>query len=136
MVEEQFFVEEPEFLKKINDLNDRNVVVENTENNSDAGTFCACEQQASSSNSLNEFNNMHCNLTDNTEQCTDSQSSSGKYIQYESCYQSLRRRRSVHFPPQINKRSISDNDDLVDFQPLAYSNDVNDTGKEVNIFSD
>lgn len=133
MAEEQLFVKEPEFFKKINDLNDRNVVVDKNENNTNARTFCACEQQASSSDSLNEFNNRHCNLTDSTEQCTGSQSSSGKNMQYESCYQSVIKRRSVHFSNQINKRSISDNDDLVDFQPLAYSDNVTNTETEVNI---
>ncbi|XP_052063299.1 von Willebrand factor D and EGF domain-containing protein-like [Mytilus californianus] len=127
MVEEQLFVEEPTFLKKDNDVYEQNVVVDNNENNPDLRTFCACEEQAGSTDSLDDFNSVHCNLTDSTEQCSDSSSSSGSYVQYTSCLQPLRRRRSVNVPHRISKRSLNNNDDKVDFQPLTYSDDVNET---------
>ncbi|CAC5375044.1 unnamed protein product [Mytilus coruscus] len=127
MVEEQLFVEEPTFLKKGNDVYEQIVVVDNNENNPDLRTFCACEQQAGSTDSLDDFNSVHCNLTDSTEQCSDSSSSSGSYVQYTSCLQPLRRRRSVNVPHKISKRSLNNNDDEVDFQPLTYSDDVNET---------
>ncbi|VDI39774.1 Hypothetical predicted protein [Mytilus galloprovincialis] len=129
MVEEQLFVEEPEFLKKDNDVYEQIVVVENIESNPNLKTFCACEQQAGSTDSLDDFNSVHCNLTDSTEQCSGSPSSSGAYVQ--SCFQPLRKRRSVNFPHKLSKRSLKNNDDEIDFKPLAYSDDVNETEIEL-----
>ncbi|XP_071151614.1 von Willebrand factor D and EGF domain-containing protein-like, partial [Mytilus edulis] len=127
MVEEQLFVEEPTFLKKDNDVYEQIVVVENIESNPNLKTFCACEQQAGSSDSLDDFNSVHCNLTDSTEQCSGSPSTSSAYVQYQSCFQPLRKRRSVNFPHKLSKRSLNNNDDEIDYKPLAYSDDVNET---------
>ncbi|XP_076109588.1 uncharacterized protein LOC143078620 [Mytilus galloprovincialis] len=120
MNEEQLFVTEPDFLKTCNDSHDPIVTVDNNANNPNLGTFCACEQQRGSSQSSNG----HCNLTQINEQCSESQSSSSAYVHYTRCSQSQRRRRAVDLS---NRQILSDNDDFVDFQPLTYSNDVNDT---------
>ncbi|CAC5386360.1 unnamed protein product [Mytilus coruscus] len=130
MVDEQLFVEEPEFLKQINDAYNSIFIVVNNKNNPNLATCCTCEQQASSNDSLDDFNSVNCNLTDSSEQCLDSSSSYGSYVQYESCLPPLRRRRSVNFPHEISKRSLSYDDDVVDFQPLIYSDDVNETETE------
>ncbi|CAC5375040.1 TN [Mytilus coruscus] len=130
MVDEQLFVEEPEFLKKIDVGYNSNVIVDNNKNNPNLATFCSCEQQAGSTDSLDDFNSINCNLTDSSEECLDSSSSSGSYVEYESCLQPLRRRRSVNFPHKISKRSLGNDDDVVDFQPLTYSDDVNETETE------
>ncbi|CAC5375043.1 unnamed protein product [Mytilus coruscus] len=132
MVDEQLFVEEPIFLKQINDAYNSIVIVDNNNNNPNLATFCTCEQQAGSTDSLDDVNSVNCNLTDNvnSEQCLDSSSSYGSYVQYESCLQPQRRRRSVNFPHEISKRSLSNDDDVIDFQPLTYSDDVNETETE------
>ncbi|XP_063442416.1 von Willebrand factor D and EGF domain-containing protein-like [Mytilus trossulus] len=128
--DEQLFVEEPEFLKKINVENNSIVTVSNNKTNPSLATFCSCEQQAGSTESLDDINSINCNLTDSREECLDSSSSSGLYVQYESCSQPLRRRRSVQFPHKISKRSLGNDDDVVDFQPLTYSEEVNETDTE------
>lgn len=131
MSDEQLFVEEPEFLNKINVGNNSIVIVDNNTTNPNLATFCSCEQQAGSTESLDDINRITCNLTDSHEECLDSSSSSGSYVQYESCLQPLRRRRSVNFPHKISKRSLGNDDDVVDFQPLTYSDEVNETKTEV-----
>lgn len=131
MSDEQLFVPEPEFLKKINVGNNSIVIVDNNKTNPNLATFCSCEQQAGSTESLDDINSITCNLTDSREKCLDSSSSSGSYVQYESCLQPLRRRRSVNFPHKISKRSLGNDDDVVDFQPLTYSDEVNETNTEV-----
>ncbi|CAC5392015.1 unnamed protein product [Mytilus coruscus] len=124
MIEEQLFVTEPDFLKTCNDSHAPIVPVDNNANIPNLGTFCACEQQHDRSLSPNG----HCNLTQINEQCSESQSSSSAYVHYTRCPQSQRRRRAVD---SSNKQILSDNDDFVDFHPLTYSNDVNDTHTEI-----
>ncbi|CAG2226577.1 unnamed protein product [Mytilus edulis] len=75
MVKEQLFVEEPTFLKKGKAVDKHIIVVDNNEKNPNLRTYCACERQASSTNALDEFNSGDCNLTDSTEQCSDSSGS-------------------------------------------------------------
>lgn len=133
MVKEQLFVEEPKFLKKGKAVDKHIIVVDNNAKNPNLKTYCACERQASSTDALDEFNSGYCNLTDSTEKCSDSSGSFGSYVKYTSCLQPARRRRSLgNFPHRISKRSSSHNDDVVDFKPLKYSDDVNETDTKVD----
>lgn len=80
MENEQLFVQEPGF---IND--EFNVDLENTtsnKNNLTATTFCYCENQASSTESLDGFNIMQCNLTERTEFCASSSQSGNQINSY------------------------------------------------------
>lgn len=135
MVDEQLFNEEPEFLKTDNDANNSIVIVDNNQNNLDLATYCSCDHPYWSTDSLDDVNSVQCNLTESTEQCTDSSNSFDSFVQYNSCFQPLpqpqRRRRSANFPHKISKHSLNNNDDVVDFKPLIYSDDVNETEIEV-----
>lgn len=80
MENEQLFVQEPGF---IND--ELNVNLKNTPTNiSTATTFCSCKDQASNTESLNDFNIMHCNLTESTEFCSSSLQSGYKIHSYST----------------------------------------------------
>ncbi|XP_071174260.1 von Willebrand factor D and EGF domain-containing protein-like [Mytilus edulis] len=131
MVDEQLFNEEPEFLKSSNDEYNSIVIVDNNENNPDLATYCSCDHSYWSTDSLDDVNSVKCNLTESTEQCTEPSNSFDSFVQYDSCFQPLpqpqRRRRSINFPHKISKRSLNNNDDVVDFKPLIYSDDVNGT---------
>lgn len=134
MIEEQLFVDEPKFNASKN--NYQVVFMNDTDSNSNIGRFCTCEDQASSTDSLEDFYTVHCNLTESTEQCSSSDGSSDRSTQYTSCLQpDARQRRSLKYLHTLNKRSLDENDDFVDSQPLSYDEDVNDTEAEVQLYT-
>ncbi|CAC5416234.1 unnamed protein product [Mytilus coruscus] len=129
MINEQLFAEHPQFERGKQDGYSI-VVVDNTESNTHIGRFCACKDQASSTDSVDDFYTLHCNLTESTEQCSESDGFSDGTVHYASCSESLRKKRSLNFANQRRRRSVDENDDSVDFDSLTYDEDVNDTGIE------
>lgn len=130
MINEQLFTEHPQFERGKQDGYSI-VVVDTTESNTHIGRFCACKDQASSTDSVDDFYTLHCNLTESTEQCTESAGSSDGAVHYASCSQSFRKKRSLNFANQRRRRSVDEKDDNIDFGSLIYDEDVNDTGIEV-----
>ncbi|XP_076111119.1 von Willebrand factor D and EGF domain-containing protein-like isoform X1 [Mytilus galloprovincialis] len=129
MINEQLFTEHPQFERGKQDGYSI-VVVDTTESNTHIGRFCACKDQASSTDSVDDFYTLHCNLTESTEQCTESAGSSDGAVHYASCSQSFRKKRSLNFANQRRRRSVDEKDDNIDFGSLIYDEDVNDTGIE------
>ncbi|CAC5367711.1 unnamed protein product [Mytilus coruscus] len=95
-----------------------------TENN--FTRYCTCERQASSTIPLDDFNTVHCNLTESTEFCSESSITEEDTITsfYTSCSISKRKRRSVNSGDKIVRRSISKDDDVIDFPQLTYDDSV------------
>lgn len=116
MKDEQLFVEEPTFLSE-----DISVEVHNKKA---LAHYCVCDQEASSTVSLDDFNTLHCNLTEATDYCVEnSQSSTGSLSSfYTGCKDTVktRKRRSLI----TNSPSSIEGDDDFEFQPLTYENDV------------
>ncbi|CAC5411161.1 unnamed protein product [Mytilus coruscus] len=119
---------EPDFIK--DDLTVDILSTPASSTNSISKTFCACEDQASSTESLDDFNTIQCNLTESTEFCSSSQQSGNQINSYvTSCTTSKRKRRSPDYPSVV-RRSTADadeSDDVTDFEPLVYDEDTNST---------
>ncbi|XP_063435756.1 von Willebrand factor D and EGF domain-containing protein-like [Mytilus trossulus] len=116
MKDEQLFVEEPTFLSA-------DISVE-VHNKTALALYCVCDQEASSTVSLDDFNSLHCNLSEATDYCVEnSQSSTGSLSSfYTGCQDHVktRKRRSMI----TNSPSSIEGDDDFEFQPLTYENDV------------
>ncbi|XP_071168610.1 von Willebrand factor D and EGF domain-containing protein-like [Mytilus edulis] len=116
MNDEQLFVEEPTFLSE-------DISVE-VHNKTALAHYCVCDQEASSTVPLDDFNTLHCNLTEVTDYCIEnSQSSTGSLSSfYTGCKDNdkTRKRRSLI----TNSPSSLEGDDDFEFQPLTYENDV------------
>ncbi|XP_052090373.1 von Willebrand factor D and EGF domain-containing protein-like isoform X3 [Mytilus californianus] len=123
MLEEQLFSNEPVFLSYSVEENGNSV----TENNSTR--YCTCERQASSTDTLDDFNTVQCNLTESTEFCSESFKTEEDTISsfYTSCSISKRKKRSVNLLYKIVRRSISGDDDVIDLPPLTYDKSVFNT---------
>ncbi|CAC5411168.1 unnamed protein product [Mytilus coruscus] len=126
MTNEQLFVDEPDFIK--NDL------ILNLPNNpasiNNSTTFCTCEDQASSTESLDDLNSIQCNLTESTEFCSSSQQSGNQINSYStSCTISKRKRRSLDHSSVVRRSTADadDNDDVTESQPLVFDEDINST---------
>ncbi|CAC5390460.1 Low-density lipoprotein receptor-related protein 6 [Mytilus coruscus] len=86
--------------------------------------YCVCEREATSTGPLNQFNSLKCNLT--TEFCL---SDTGNAITAFSsiCSSNSRKRRSSGIMHKIYRRSTTDSDDVTEFEPLTYNEDVVNT---------
>ncbi|XP_071172639.1 von Willebrand factor D and EGF domain-containing protein-like [Mytilus edulis] len=122
MLEEQLFSNEPAFLSYSDDENDNSVTEENSSH------YCTCERQAGSTDKLEDFNTVHCNLTESTEFCSESFKTEEDTVSsfYTSCSISKRKKRSVNSSDKIIRRSIGDDadDDVIDAPPLTYDESV------------
>ena len=131
MTKEQLFVDAPIFFEVEKGLfNEVNTTVQH---------YCSCEKQAGSTDNVDDFYTLHCNMTETTGICTDNEqpnvASPGPV--YNTCadFQLTRRRRSVISTHIRKRRSISDStDDIVDIQPLVYDEDVFSATETVWIF--
>jgi hypothetical protein len=129
MTSEQLFVAEPEFLS-----NQLVIEIDNTvDSDGNSTSYCVCERQAGSSDDLDDFNTVQCNLTESTQYCSGSsqstEESSGTI--YTSCSDSNRKKRSVSSSRTTESSSSSDSDDVLEFKPLSYDDDVNNTDEVV-----
>ena len=129
MTSEQLFVAEPEFLS-----NQLVIEIDNTvDSGGNSTSYCVCERQAGSSDDLDDFNTVQCNLTESTQYCSGSsqstEESSGTI--YTSCSSSNRKKRSVSSSRTTESSSPSDSDDVLEFRPLTYDDDVNNTDEVV-----
>ncbi|VDI79905.1 Hypothetical predicted protein [Mytilus galloprovincialis] len=126
MTNEQLFVDEPDFIT--NDL------ILNLPNNptiiNNSTTFCTCEDQAGSTDSLDDFNIIQCNLTESTEFCSSSQQSGNQINSYSTtCTISKRKRRSLDHSSVVRRSTADtdDSDDVTESQPLVFDEDINST---------
>jgi hypothetical protein len=63
MTSEQLFIAEPEFLN-----NQQVIEIDDTVDSGDnIASYCVCERQAGSSDDLDDFNTVQCNLTESTQ---------------------------------------------------------------------
>jgi hypothetical protein len=129
MTSEQLFIAEPEFLN-----NQQVIEIDDTVDSGDNITsYCVCERQAGSSDDLGDFNTVQCNLTESTQYCSGSsqstEESSGTI--YTSCSGSNRKKRSVSSSHTTESSNPSDSDDVLEFKPLIYDDDVNNTDEVV-----
>ena len=127
MTSEQLFVEMPEFLNSSTTddglINEGNLTVRH---------YCACEKQAGSTDSVDDFYTVNCNLTETTEFCPGNSDSTEKPSKpsnplQSSCSNVERRKRSIYLPFQLFRRSIPDSDegdDVTDFDSLTYDDDA------------
>jgi hypothetical protein len=80
-------------------------------------SYCVCERQAGSSDDLDDFNTVQCNLTESTQYCSGSsqstEESSGTI--YTLCSGSNRKKRSVSSSHTTESSNPSDSDDVVEF---------------------
>ena len=122
MTSEQLFIAEPEF------LNNQQVIKndDSVDSGDNSTPYCICERQAGSSDDLDDFNTVQCNLTESTQYCSGSsqstEESSGTI--YTSCSISYRKKSS-------RGSSSSASDDVLEFKPLIYDDDVNNTDEVV-----
>ena len=127
MTSEQLFIAEPEFLnnQQVIEIPDDTV---DSEGNSTS--YCVCERQAGSSDDIDYFNAVQCNLTESTQYCSESSQSTDDTLDtiYTSCSGSYRKKRSVR---TTESSSPSDSDDVVEFRPLTYDDDVDNTEEVV-----
>ena len=129
MTSEQLFVAEPEFLN-----NQLVIEIDNTvDSGGNSTSYCVCERQAGSSDDLDEFNTVQCNLTESTQYCSGSSQSTEESVGtiYTSCLGSYRKKRSVSSSRTTESSSPSDSDDVLEFRPLTYDDDVNNTDEVV-----
>lgn len=128
MKNEQLFVNKPSFIDDESTYDLENTL--SSTNSSTVKTYCSCEDQASSTESLNDFNILQCNLTERTEFCSSSSQSGNQINSYStSCTISKRKRRSVIYRSLL-RRSIAeteDSDDITDYELLVYDEDINST---------
>ena len=123
MTSEQLFIAEPEFLN-----NQQVIEIDDTVDSGDNITsYCVCERQAGSSDDLNDFNTVQCNLTESTQYCSGSSQSKEESVGtiYTSCSSSYRKKRSV------SSSHTHDSDDVLEFKPLIYDDDVYNTDEVV-----
>ncbi|XP_052075063.1 von Willebrand factor D and EGF domain-containing protein-like [Mytilus californianus] len=126
MTNEQLFVEEPDFIKDDLTLNLPN----NPSSTNNATTFCTCEDQATSTESLDDFNIVQCNLTESTKVCSSSQQTGNQINSYStSCTVSKRKRRSLDHSSVVRRSTADadDSDDVTESNPLVYDEDINST---------
>ncbi|CAG2192071.1 unnamed protein product [Mytilus edulis] len=93
-------------------------------------TFCTCEDQAGSTDSLDDFNILQCNLTESTEFCSSSQQSGNQINSYSTtCTISKRKRRSLDHSSVVRRSTADtdDSDDVTESQPLVFDEDINST---------
>ena len=129
MTSEQLFVAEPEFLS-----NQLVIEIDNTvDSGGNSTSYCVCERQAGSSDDLDDFNTVQCNLTESTQYCSGSSQSTEESVGtiYTSCSGSYRKKRSVSSSRTTESSSSSDSDDVLEFRPLTYDDDVNNTDEVV-----
>ena len=129
MTSEQLFVAEPEFLS-----NQLVIEIDNTgDSDGNSTSYCVCERQAGSSDDLEDFNTVQCNLTESTQYCSGSSQSTEESSStiYTSCSGSYRKKRSVSSSHTTESSSSSDSDDVLEFKPLIYDDDVNNTDEVV-----
>ena len=129
MTSEQLFVAEPEFLS-----NQLVIEIDNTvDSDGNSTSYCVCERQAGSSGDLDDFNTVQCNLTESTQYCSGSSQSKEESVGtiYTSCSSSYRTKRSVSSSHTTESSNPSDSDDVVEFKPLIYDDDVNNTDEVV-----
>ena len=129
MTSEQLFVAEPEFLS-----NQLVIEIDNTvDSDGNSTSYCVCERQAGSSDDLDDFNTVQCNLTESTQYCSGSSQSTEESVGtiYTSCSGSYRKKRSVSSSRTTESSSPSDSDDVLEFLPLTYDDDVNNTDEVV-----
>lgn len=130
MTSEHLFVAEPQF------LHDQLVTeIEDVVDSSDITTsYCVCDLQPGSSLGLKA----QCILTSGTQHCSGSSQSTEDSVGaiYTSCLSSYRKKRSVSSSRTTERSSTSDSDDVFDFRPLTYHDDVNNTNEVVrdNLF--
>ena len=121
MTSEQLFIAEPVF------LNNQQVI----DSGDNIPSYCVCERQTGSSEDLSDFNTIQCNLTESTQYCSGSsqstEESSGTI--YTSCSISYRTKSS-------RGSSSSDSDDVLEFKPLIYDDDVNNIDEVVCYYLD
>ena len=134
MTSEQLFIAEPEFL-----INQQDVEIDDTVDSGDNITsYCVCKRQAGSSDDLDDFNTVQCNLTESTQYCSGSsqstKESSGNI--YPSCSGSYHKKISVSSSNTTESSSSSDSDDVLEFKPLIYDDDVNNTNEVVSHYID
>ncbi|VDI77544.1 Hypothetical predicted protein, partial [Mytilus galloprovincialis] len=123
---EKLFVDEPNFIKDDLILNLPN----NQASINNSTTFCTCEDQASSIDSLDDFNILQCNLTESTAFCSSSQQSGNQINSYStSCTISKRKRRSLDHSSVVGRitADTDDSDDVTESQPLVFDEDINST---------
>ena len=126
MTSEQLFIAEPEFLN-----NQQIIEIDDTvDSGGNSTSYCVCERQAGSSDDIDYFNAVQCNLTESTQYCSESSQSIDESLDniYTSCSGSYRKKRSVR---TTESSSPSDSDDVVEFRPLTYDDDVNNTDEVV-----
>ncbi|XP_052075062.1 von Willebrand factor D and EGF domain-containing protein-like [Mytilus californianus] len=126
MTNEQLFVDEPDFINDDLILNLPN----NPTSINNSSTFCTCEDQAGSTESLDDFNIIQCNLTESTEFCSSSQQSGNQINSYStSCTISKRKRRSLDLSSVVRRSTpdADDSDDVTESQPLVFDEDINST---------
>ena len=129
MTSEQLFIAEPEF------LNNQQVIKndDSVDSGDNSTPYCICERQAGSSDDLDDFNTVQCNLTESTQYCSGSSQSTKESVGtfYTSCSGSYRKKRSVGSSHTTESSSPSDSDDVLEFKPLIYDDDVNNTDEVV-----
>ena len=129
MTSEQLFIAEPEF------LNNQHVIeIDDTvDSEGNSTSYCVCERQAGSSDDIDYFNAVQCNLTESTQYCSESSQSTDESLDtiYTSCTGSYRKKRSVRTLRTTESSSPSDSDDVLEFRPLTYDDDVNNTDEVV-----
>ncbi|CAG2249638.1 unnamed protein product [Mytilus edulis] len=126
MTNEQLFVDEPDFINDDWILNLPN----NPPSINNSTTFCTCEDQAGSTDSLDDFNILQCNLTESTEFCSSSQQSGNQINSYSTtCTISKRKRRSLDHSSVVRRSTADtdDSDDVTESQPLVFDEDINST---------
>ena len=123
MADEQLFILEPAFLTENYVINTDSAVKDNSTR------YCVCEDQASSTEPLEDFFTVHCNLTESTEYCSGTSDTTDNVINafYTTCVRSTRKRRSIDSKHNLFRRNPNDGDDVVDFKPLSYDDSVNQT---------
>jgi hypothetical protein len=126
MTSEQLFIAEPEFL-----YNQQVIEIDDTvDSEGNSTSYCVCERQAGSSDDIDYFNAVQCNLTQSTQYCSESSQSTDETLDtiYTSCSGSYRKKRSVR---KTESSIPSDSDDVVEFRPLTYYDDVDNTDEVV-----
>lgn len=100
---------------------------ENTKVNVTVSKYCVCDKEAGPTDNLEQFYTVRCNLTESTQHCSSETNENDNSIQpfVTSCYYNTRKKRSLSH--QINRRSATYNDDVIDDSPLEYDDDIQNT---------
>jgi len=124
MTSEKLFIAEPEF------LNNQVIEIDDTVDSGDNITsYCVCERQAGSSKDLDDFNTVQCNLTESTLYCSGSSQSTEETS--GTIYTSCSYHKENYVGSSHTTESSSDSDDVLEFKPLIYDDDVNNTDEVV-----